>query len=222
MKAIGVLGGTFDPIHFGHLRTALEIHDGLQLAEVRLIPCNQPVHRQRPAASSTDRLAMVTCAIADEPALSVDDCEILRPGPSWTIDTLETLRERLPDSPLCLIMGIDVLLSLPRWRRFKDILSLAHIVVAHRPGYRLPQYNDAENSEISELLKQHRTESATLLHTERAGAVLFHPVTPLEISATDIRRQCADGGNPRWLLPDTVCAYIRKNGIYKTFDGNPE
>src|ERR1043165_7745920 len=108
-QAIGIFGGTFDPIHFGHLRSALEIYQTLDLAEVRFIPCFQPVHRKLPIATPEDRLAMVRSAIAEEPMLTVDDREIQRKGPSYMIDTLEELRKLLPDHPLCLIMGIDAL-----------------------------------------------------------------------------------------------------------------
>src|SRR5579864_366976 len=112
-KPIGILGGTFDPIHFGHLRSALELHQALDLAEVRLIPCYQPVHRKSPIASPEQRLAMVRKAVENEPALQVDSCEIQRKGPSYMIDTLLTLHKKLPHTPLCLIMGIDALLNFP-------------------------------------------------------------------------------------------------------------
>jgi nicotinate-nucleotide adenylyltransferase len=137
-QAIGILGGTFDPIHFGHLRTALELCDALNLAQVRLIPCYQPVHRKLPAASPQQRLAMVKEAIAGEPALQVDTCEIDRQGPSYTIDTLQILSKNFPNTPLCMIMGIDALLSFSSWHRWEEILTLSHLIVAHRPQYQLP------------------------------------------------------------------------------------
>ncbi len=208
-SAIGILGGTFDPIHFGHLRTALEIQQALELKEVRLIPCYQPVHRKLPLASATDRLAMVRAAIANEPALTVDDCEIQRQTPSFTIETLENLRTNLPDTPLCLIMGIDALLGLPGWHRADEILQFAHLVVAHRPQYQLPK-----TGIVADLLKAHLTHSAPSLHEILAGQIYLHPVTPLEISATDIRRQIASGKNPRYLLPDAVYKYIEEHGVY--------
>jgi len=217
VKPIGLLGGTFDPIHFGHLRTALECQSALNLAEVRLIPCFQPVHRTAPVASPEERLAMVKCAIQNEPALTVEACEIRRASPSWTIDTLETLRRDLPDTPLCLIMGIDVLSAFPQWRRFAEIPTLAHLIIAHRPNCHLP-----DNPEINALLSERMVKSPAALHEAKAGKILFHPVTPLEISATDIRRQIAAGLNPRYLLPDSVCDYIRQQGIYKNFDGNTQ
>ncbi len=208
-QAIGIFGGTFDPIHFGHLRTALEIRQAVELAEVRLIPCYQPVHRQLPLASAPDRLAMVRAAVADEPTLTVDDCEMIRGTPSYTIDTLETLRATRPNTPLCLIMGIDALLGLPGWHRWQDILKLAHLIVAHRPQYQVPR-----TGHVATLLKARLQTSPLALHENLAGNILLHPVTQLEISATYLRRQIAAGGNPRYLLPDAVCDYIHQHGVY--------
>lgn len=208
-QAMGILGGTFDPIHFGHLRTALELHQDLDLAEVRLIPCYQPVHRKSPIASPEDRLAMVASAIQDEPALKVDEGEIQRKGPSYMIDTLETLREKYPDTPLCLIMGIDAFLGFPSWHRFENILTLAHLIVAHRPQYHLPH-----TGTVAELLKQRLKQNSVALHESLAGNIILHPVTSLEISATDIRKQIALGKNPRYLLPDRVYKYIQEHGVY--------
>ncbi len=208
-QPIGLLGGTFDPIHFGHLRTALEMYQVHELAEVRLIPCYRPVHRKLPVASPEHRLAMVKKAIADEPALKVDDCEIQRKGPSYTIDTLEILREQLPHTPLCLIMGIDALLGFLSWHRWEDILKLAHLIIAHRPQYHLPQ-----TGIIAELLKERLKHHSSAVHESLSGHIVLHPVTPLEISATDIRKQIAAGKNPRYLLPDAVYQYIEQHGVY--------
>lgn len=208
-KAIGILGGTFDPIHFGHLRTAIELHQALQLDSVRLIPCYQPVHRQSPIASAEHRLAMVKIAIRNEPALIADSCEIERASPSYTIDTLELLRQKFPQTPLCLIMGIDALLSLPRWHRWQELLTFAHIVVAHRPHYELPQ-----TGVIADLLKKHLQHNLLSVHQQLAGFIILHPVTALEISATDIRQQFAANQNPRYLLPNNVYEYIKINRVY--------
>lgn len=208
-QAIGILGGTFDPIHFGHLRTALELHLALNLAEVRIVPCYQPVHRKLPIATPKQRLAMVKCAIESEPALAAEPCEIQRKGPSYSIDTLEHLREKMPNTPLCLIMGIDALIGFSSWHRYKEILTIAHLVVAHRPNYQLPT-----NGVVADLLKNHLTKSPSMLHKNLAGSILLHPVTPLEISASDIRKQITTGKNARYLLPDSVYNYIQQHGIY--------
>jgi len=208
-RPIGILGGTFDPIHFGHLRTALEIYQALDLAEVRIIPCYQPVHRKLPMADPEQRLAMVKQAIELQPALIVDDCEIRRKSPSYMIDTLEFLNQTIPHTPLCLIMGIDAFLGFPSWQRYEDILNVAHLIIVHRPNYQLPS-----SGIVAELLKQHLTKNPNDLHTCLAGNIVFHPVTPLEISASDIRRQIATGKDPRYLLPDSVYKYIQQHGIY--------
>lgn len=208
-QAIGVFGGTFDPIHFGHLRTALELYQALDLAEVRFIPCFQPVHRKLPLASPEHRLAMVRHAIEGETAFSVDECEIQRKGPSYMIETLEILREKLPNTPLCLIMGIDALLGFPSWHRFEDILKYAHLVIAHRPQYHLPH-----TGTVADLLKQRLIHNTVSIHDSLAGHILLHPVTALEISATDIRKQIAMDRNPRFLLPDNVYKYIQEHGVY--------
>ena len=208
-QAIGIFGGTFDPIHFGHLRSALELYQTLDLAEVRFIPCYQPVHRKLPIASPEDRLAMVRTAVAAEPVFKVDDCEIQRKGPSYMIDTLEHLRRILPETPLCLIMGIDALLGFPSWHRYEDILKLANLVVAHRPQYHLPH-----TGTVAELIKHRLKQNPTVIHESLAGNIILQPVTPLEISATDIRKQIAMGRSPRYLLPDGVYKYIQEHGVY--------
>jgi len=208
-QAIGILGGTFDPIHFGHLRTALELQQTLNLAKVRLIPCFQPVHRLPLIATPEQRLEMVKIAITDEPALGVDDCEIQRQGSSYTVDTLIHLRKNMPNTPLCLIMAMDAFLHFPTWHRPEEILTLAHLVIAHRPQYELP-----ETGIVADLLKKRmKQDTADLQHT-LAGNIFLQSVTALEISATDIRQQIAKDGNPRFLLPSKVYSYIKQHGIY--------
>ncbi len=210
LKPIGILGGTFDPIHFGHLRMALELQQALNLAEVRFVPCFQPPHRPSPMASPEDRLAMVRAAIIDEPALKVDDCEIKRQGVSYMIDTLIYLRNNNPETPLCLIMGIDALLGFASWHRYEEILTLAHLVIAHRPQYHIPH-----EGIISQLIHKHRQMSSMIIHESLAGSIILHPVTPLDISATEIRKQIAIDKSPRYLLPENVYKYIKEHGIYR-------
>lgn len=208
-KAIGILGGTFDPIHMGHLRMALELYESLDLMRVHLIPCFQPVHRKLPSASSQQRLEMVQCAIFNEPSLFADDREVRRGAPSYMIDTLLTLREDFPSTPLCLILGIDAFLGFTSWHRWREILQLAHIVVAHRPQYQIPS-----NGIIADVLKERLQLESSYLHENMAGSIILRPITALDISATDIRKQIAMGRNPRYLLPDTVYDYIKQHGIY--------
>lgn len=208
-KAIGILGGTFDPIHMGHLRMALELHDLLDLDTVHLTPCYRPVHRKLPTASPEARLAMVKCAVKNEPALIADNREIKRKEPSYMIDTLLEMRTDYPDSPICLLVGIDAFLGFPSWHRWKEILQQAHIIVAHRPQYQIP-----DTGVIADLLKNRLQQDTTYIHTNQAGGILLQPITQLEISASDIRKQIAMGMNPRYLLPDAVYDYIKQHGIY--------
>lgn len=208
-KAIGILGGTFDPIHMGHLRMALELYEALDLAKVHIIPCYQPVHRKLPTATPKQRLAMVQCAVETEPALYADDREIKRRAPSFTIDSLFEMRHEMPNTPLCLLVGIDAFLSFTSWHRFTEILNQAHIIVAHRPQYQLPSAGI-----IADLVKERLQHEFSFIHENLAGGILLRPITSLEISATDIRKQIAMGKNPRYLLPDSVYNYIKEHGIY--------
>jgi nicotinate-nucleotide adenylyltransferase len=208
-KAIGLLGGTFDPIHMGHLRMALELYEALDLAKVHIIPCYQPVHRKLPIATPQQRLDMVQCAIASEPTLQIDDREIRRKGQSYMIDTLSELRQEMPQTPLCLLLGIDAFLGFPSWYRWKDILAHAHLIVAHRPQYQLPS-----TGVVSDLIKERLQNELAYIHENLSGGILLRPITSLEISATDIRKQIAMGKNPRYLLPGRVYDYIKEHGIY--------
>lgn len=208
-KAIGILGGTFDPIHLGHLRMALELYETLDLANVHIVPCYRPVHRKLPAATPEQRLAMVNCAVMNEPALIADAREIHRQTPSYTIDTLLEMHTDYPNKPLCLIVGIDAFLGFTSWHRYQEILNYAHIIVAHRPQYQLPS-----TGLIADLMQARLQNEIAYIHEHLAGGILFRPITALEISATDIRKQIMMGRSPRYLLPDSVYDYIQQQGIY--------
>jgi nicotinate-nucleotide adenylyltransferase len=208
-KAIGILGGTFDPIHFGHLRMSLELYEALDLAKVHIIPTYQPMYRKQPIASPQQRLAMIQTAIEGELALEADDREIRREGPTYTIDTLIEMRKEMPDVPLCLLVGIDAFLGFPSWHRFNEILDYAHIIVAHRPHYHL-----SHTGILSDLIKERRQHGNAYIHQHLSGGILLCPITALEISATAIRNQIAMEKNPRYLLPDKVYAYIKAYNIY--------
>lgn len=209
-QPIGILGGTFDPIHLGHLRLAIELHDTLNLAKVHIVPCYQPVHRKEPVASPIERFAMVQAAVENEPALVADDTEIKRQGPSYMIDTLLTLKQANPHAPLCLLLGIDAFLGFTSWHRYQDILENAHLIVAHRPQYHLPTTGN-----IADLLQARLESDSQAIHSRSSGVIIFRPITPLEISASDIRKQIAMGRNPRYLLPDAVYEHIKQQRIYQ-------
>jgi len=149
---IGLLGGTFDPIHFGHLRLAQELADALGLARVRFIPTGIPPHRDSPEVSGAHRLQMVRIAIAGNLLFEADDREIRREGVNYTYDTLTELRDELGERPLCLLMGADAFAALTTWHRWQELFDLAHVVIAHRPGFRLQELQAALPAPLRKLL----------------------------------------------------------------------
>jgi nicotinate-nucleotide adenylyltransferase len=209
MSSIGIFGGTFDPIHYGHLRTAFELLQALRLNEMRFMPAGNPPHREQPIASSEQRLAMVKAAVAGQAGFVVDDREMRREGPSYSVDTLAALRADFPDRPLCLIVGMDAFLGLPKWHQWREILQLAHLVVAHRPGWRAPSMGP-----LGELLVDRGTGRINDLHESIAGRIYIHAVTQLEISSTEVRKLIASGRDPRYLMPDSVREIIETTGCY--------
>jgi nicotinate-nucleotide adenylyltransferase len=210
MNPIGIFGGTFDPIHFGHLRTAFELLQALRLSEMRFMPAGNPPHRDTTVASAEQRLAMVTAATKDQPGFVVDDREIRREGLSYSVDTMRTLRADFPDRSLCLIVGMDAFLGLPKWHQWRELLELAHLVVAHRPGWRAPSMGP-----LGELLVDRGTGRINDLHESLAGRIYIHAVTQLEISSTDLRKLIGAGRDPRYLIPDSVRDIIEQTGCYK-------
>jgi nicotinate-nucleotide adenylyltransferase len=211
MNGIGLFGGTFDPVHYGHLRTGFELMQALGLAEMRFIPAGRPPHRDVPLADAALRLAMVRAAIAGQPGFTVDDREVRRDGPSYAVTTLEELKAEAPARRLCLAIGMDAFLGLDRWHRWRDVLRLAHVVVAHRPGWRAPT-----DGTLGELLAACGTRDPARLAAEDAGLVYVHAVTQLEISSTDLRNIVTGGRDPRYLVPDAVREIIRETGCYST------
>ena len=218
MQLIGILGGAFDPIHFGHLRMAQELADALELTEVRFIPTAFPPHRPQSQTSETHRLAMLRLAIGENSQFVCDDCEIQRyreqQQPSYTIDTLLSLKQTIrSETALCLLLGGDAFLGLPTWHRWEELLQHCHIVVAHRPNIRL------EPGNFPPPLKAMVEKSATLdvgdLKQKKNGHILMQPITALDISATRIRNDLQQGKNPRYLLPEAVIDYIETEKLYR-------
>jgi len=203
---IGVFGGTFDPIHYGHLRPAQEAFAGLGLSELRFVPAGAPPLRAPPAASAVQRRAMIELAIRDLPGFRVDDRELQRPGPSYTVDSLESLRAELGATPLCLLLGMDQFLGFERWHHWRDIPELAHLVVLNRPGLvpePLPDWAAARH-----------TPHLQRLHDRPAGLLAFLTVRPQDISATRIRGAVARGESIDGLVPPAVREYIVSNRLY--------
>ncbi len=216
-RAIGILGGTFDPVHFGHLRTAMEVLAECRLAAVHLMPCGVPPHRAPPVAPAELRARMLREAVAAEPRLWVDERELYRPGPSYMADSLALFREEDRERPLCLVLGADAFLGLPSWHRWRDILALAHIVVVHRPGWEL-----CAEGELGDLLTERRVDDPAALHRAPNGRIRVQVVTALDISSSAIRALVRQGGDPRFLVPDPVRDLILSSGCYRQPTGPKE
>ncbi len=205
IRPLGLLGGTFDPIHYGHLRPAQEVLDALSLGELRLIPSGRPPHRAAPVASADQRLRMAQLAVTEFPRFTVDDREIRRSGPSYTVLTLESLRAEMGDRPLCLVLGLDAFLGLESWHRWREIPDLAHLVVLTRPGWvlgKLPAWAGGRLGPPGDMA------------LSPAGRLFFLAVKPQNISATGIRSALARGQSVEGLLPQAVQGFICQNHLY--------
>ncbi len=210
MKAIGILGGTFDPIHFGHLRIAFEVRQALGLEKVKFLPCANPPHRSLAIESFAKRVAMLELALADEPTFSIDDREYTRLGPSYTFDTLHEIRSELGQNvSLCLLVGSDAFADFDRWYRWQEILDLANIVIAQRPGKVL-----WSQSRMGEIVQKYITQNGADIRQCSAGKIFSVAVTQLDISATLIRKLIAQGEAPKYLLPDSVWQKILNDRLY--------
>ncbi len=204
---IGIYGGTFNPVHYGHLRTAWEIKELFDLEQLRLIPCRLPAHRYEPDVSGEMRFQMLKLAIADTSGFYADRCELDREGPSYMVDTLQSLSQEQTTGPLLLIIGADAFAGLQGWHEWQRLFDFAHVVVMTRPGF--------SRQNLPDFFQQRLIEDFTQLQSRSAGYLFFQTVTLLDISATQIRQIIAAGANPKFLLPDAVLAFIRKHQLYR-------
>lgn len=205
---IGIFGGTFNPIHYAHLRAALEVKELFGLDEIRFIPSATPPHRPEPSVSAFMRQHMVTLAIEGQTGFVCDSRELSRPGNSYMVDTLASLRQDFPKQPLLLFIGTDAFNQLERWHEWQRLFDFAHIVVMTRPNYQQQALNDFFNT--------CHTENKTELKNKRAGKLYFQSITLLDISASQIRQLISQQHNPRFLLPDAVLDYINQFKLYRT------
>jgi len=206
---IGILGGTFDPIHLGHTHLAKQILTLISLQSILLIPCNQSPLKNQPVASTEDRLNMVKIAVKNNPKILVDDCEIRRDGLSFTIDTLKTLKLDYPNNSLVFIVGIDAFNRFDEWEDCYEILKLAHLIVVNRPGFLV-----ATNPKVIELLEKCRTNDVRSLQKQNAGLIYLVDIAPLPISATQIRNLIKNNQSASNLVAKEVWKYICKNKLY--------
>jgi len=216
LDAIGVYGGTFDPVHIGHLRSACELRDALGLGRVLMLPSSQPPHRDQPGASAAQRRRMLELSLTGVPGLQLDCSELERDGPSYMVDTLTQLRRRHADSALVLILGSDAFAGLCQWHRWQELPELAHIVIMQRPGPQSPLPD-----ELHAMLGQ-RAAGVDVLRQRRAGTVHRLQLSQLEISASAIRSLCAAGRQPRFLVTDAVADYLRAQRLYARPDTGPD
>jgi len=214
-EPLGLFGGTFDPVHFGHLRLAEEAIAHLGLAGVRWIPAGQPPHRGTPQVTARQRLEMVSGATGNNVLFSVDASEVEAAVPSFTVHTLERLRCELgPDQSIVLLVGADAFAGLATWHRWRDIFLLAHVAVSHRPGF--PVEASSLPHELAAEFNDRRQSEICGLKQAPAGDIVTFAMTQLAISATQIRKLLANGLSARYLLPDTVLDYIHLHQLYKS------
>lgn len=209
MRLIGLFGGTFDPIHCGHLRLAIEARERLGLDEVLFLPAGQPRLRGAPLAPQPTRRRLLELALEGLPGMHLDVRELERPGPTATVDTLEELHAERSGDALCLLLGSDAFSRLERWTRWRRLMELAHLVVALRPGAVLPQQGP-----VARLLARAAEEPA-VLRTRPAGCVFLMDIPALDISATRVRELLATGRDARFLVPDRALSYLLDEGIYR-------
>lgn len=207
LPAIGILGGTFDPIHFGHLRSALEICQQLRLDHVRLMPCHVPPHRPQPQAKAEERRLLLELSLKSAAQLIVDDRELQREGPSYTVDTLLSLRQEFPENPFFLIIGSDAFQHIDTWSRWTNILELTHIVMMHRASEPVDL-----SSELQQWYTKHQAQPTD--RNLRNGKIWSVAVTALAISATKIRAQRAAGQSVQFLVPEAVLNAIDQLALY--------
>jgi len=207
--AIGIFGGTFDPVHYGHLRAALEALESLKLRDFRLLPAGSPPHRANTFASAGHRLAMLKLALSRYPELQVDDREVRRVGSSFMVDTLKEIRAEEGEAPILLMIGQDAANVLDQWHEWHRLFDLAHLVIMRRP-----ESKHIYSGALFEQVQPRLVNNPGRLLNSPAGSILPLEVTQLAISSTEIRRQIRTGLSPRFLLPDPVIDYILEYRLY--------
>lgn len=210
-EPLGIFGGTFDPVHYGHLRCADEARQKLGLKNLSLLPAGKPAHRDQPQATTAQRLEMLALARTEFPWLEIDDRETRRSGPSYTVDTLQELRSSFPERPLLLLIGQDVANDLHSWHRWRTLFDLAHIVILTRPAA-----HTAYRPVVAGQVRLRSVADVADLARVRAGNVLQLEVGPVDVSATDIKNFIRSGRLPVSMLPGAVLDYIVKNRLYLT------
>lgn len=211
MERIGILGGTFDPVHLGHLAVARTVRERYDLDLILFIPAPSPPHKDRELTPFAHRMAMLEAALADDPGLRASPLEAERPPPSYTIETLEELHRRLPGRKLYLVIGADMFVEIELWYRYAEIFLLADLIVAARPGFSVA----AVTAKVEALPGRFRYDAERRMwHREDGFRIFYVPDIAVPISSSEIRKRLARGGSVDKLLPAEVLAYIRHHGLY--------
>ena len=213
---IGILGGTFDPVHFAHLRLGEEVAERFSLDSIHLVPSANPPHRNAPLASAKARLDMVNLALTGAGArLRADDRELNRIGKSYMVDTLIDIRSEYPGASISLILGADAFMELTTWYKWRQLFSLAHIIVASRPNTTLQRLGDNLTNELRSEFEERNCADNELLQSSTHGLIFTYEFTPLEISGTLLRERIRNRLSLKYLLPDNVIDYIQQYDLYK-------
>lgn len=217
-RRIGLFGGTFNPIHLGHLRAAEEVREALDLARIDFIPSNVPPHKREhdgdPIAPAAQRFAWVEAAIAEHPRFAIDRVELDREGPSYLVDTLAAIRRRNPEArPPVFIVGEDAFAEMGSWRKPEELFALSDFAVMTRPPGRL----DDLAARIPDVVRSAFTfaeAGRVALHRHAGTRIDLVPITALDVSSSQIRRACRDGRSIRWLVPEAIRAAIEDSRCY--------
>lgn len=209
---IGIYGGTFDPVHFGHLRPALDVYSLLSLSEIRFIPCGIPAHRDAAVASSQQRLEMLALALEGQPDFVVDDREVKRAGASYMVDTIKSLMSDFSNEKFCLIIGMDAFVKLDTWKDWEEITELVSLVITQRPRL---ETESVPSSDLIQYMNNKQVDDKELFMSSEQTHCFFCPVTQLDISATNIRELVREGNRIDYLMPEKVANYIQEKNLYR-------
>ncbi len=211
MKSLAIFGGTFDPIHFGHLKTSLQIQDCFHFDAFHFLPCNRPVLKAPAFATNEQRIRMIELALEGLNGFSLDCREINSPSPSYMVTSLTSIRKEHPLASITLIMGYDAFVSLPKWHQWEQLLDLAHLLVIQRVEFA----NQSLPAVLQKLLKDHQTQSKSKLLQQKAGCIFLFDAGQVDVSSTNIRKAVQEAKSFENKLPKTVYDYIKINKLYQ-------
>jgi len=206
---IGIFGGTFDPVHYGHIKPALSIKQTLNLSQLRFVPNHNPPHREQPWLSAQQRVSLLEIALSDFPDVVIDEREISRTGPSFMVDTLKSVRGDFPDESLCLIIGMDAYISISTWFQWQSLFELCHLVVTTRPGFDEKQVAAQMSAEDYQFLASRIVQDANVFSMHDTGKILLKSVPQLNISSTQIRAKLLNNEDVSDWIPEQVSNKLR-------------